>query len=305
MDPTYPLFPIFAFLGFILSLISLPWHFQAWNSETCFYMMWTSLACLIKFVNSIVWHGNALNPHRSGETFAIRIIMGGLPASSLCINRRLYHIVNVRAVSTTREEKPRKILMDPKVMDSAICALFPVIYIVLQYVVQGHRFDVLEDIWMLSILTLRSFVRRRAEFNQIMSSNRSLTMGRWHLRQQKSFSQHPKTWTNSTATPVGPWRSWADTHFAFSRVEQISAVVRHENYLVALAFEFSRWVVVFCALVFFAFLGFAEEARKNYQKSLRFLTKSCRYPLWLSFTSRFSNHSACFPIMTMDELLLV
>lgn len=128
-----------------------------------------------------------------------------------------------------------------------------------------------------SVLTLRSFVRRRAEFNQIMSSNRSLTMGRWHLRQQKSFSQHPKTWTNSTATPVGPWRSWADTHFAFSRVEQISAVVRHENYLVALAFEFSRWVVVFCALVFFAFLGFAEEARKNYQKSLRFLTKSCRY----------------------------
>lgn len=62
MDPTYPLFPIFAFLGFILSLIPLPWHFQAWNSGTCFYMMWASLACLNQFVNSIVWRGNILNP---------------------------------------------------------------------------------------------------------------------------------------------------------------------------------------------------------------------------------------------------
>lgn len=61
-DFTYPLFPIFAFLGFILSLIPLPWHLQAWNSGTCYYMIWTSLACLNQFINSIVWHGNALNP---------------------------------------------------------------------------------------------------------------------------------------------------------------------------------------------------------------------------------------------------
>ena len=62
LDVTYPLFPISAFLGFILSLVPLPWHLQAWNSGTCFFMMWTSLSCLNQFVNSVVWAGNVLNP---------------------------------------------------------------------------------------------------------------------------------------------------------------------------------------------------------------------------------------------------
>ena len=61
-DFTYPLFPVLACLGFVLALIPLPWHFRAWNSGTCFYMMWASLACLNQFVNSVVWAGNALNP---------------------------------------------------------------------------------------------------------------------------------------------------------------------------------------------------------------------------------------------------
>lgn len=61
VDPTFPLFPIMAGLGFFLVLIPLPWHLQAWNSGTCYYMMWTALACLNQFVNSIVWSGDAIN----------------------------------------------------------------------------------------------------------------------------------------------------------------------------------------------------------------------------------------------------
>ena len=62
VDPTYPLFPILTILGFVLVLIPLPWHLHAWNSGTCFYMMWAALACLNQFVNSVVWADNALNP---------------------------------------------------------------------------------------------------------------------------------------------------------------------------------------------------------------------------------------------------
>ena len=61
-DPSYPLFPIFSFLGFVLAIIPLPWHLQAWNSGTCIYMFWASFACLVQFVNSVVWHGNINNP---------------------------------------------------------------------------------------------------------------------------------------------------------------------------------------------------------------------------------------------------
>jgi pheromone a factor receptor len=60
-DALYPLFSIFSFLGFVLVLIPLRWHLQAWNSGTCFYMMWAALACLNTFVNSIVWADDTLN----------------------------------------------------------------------------------------------------------------------------------------------------------------------------------------------------------------------------------------------------
>lgn len=58
---TYPVFPIFSFVGFVVALIPLPWHLQAWNSGTCFYMMWASIACLNQFVNSVVWANDAIN----------------------------------------------------------------------------------------------------------------------------------------------------------------------------------------------------------------------------------------------------
>ena len=45
----------------LLVLIPLPWHFHAWNSGTCLYMLWTALGCLNQLVNSIVWHGNVIN----------------------------------------------------------------------------------------------------------------------------------------------------------------------------------------------------------------------------------------------------
>jgi hypothetical protein len=60
-DPTYPLFPTFAFIGFVVSLIPLPWHIQAWNAGTCAFMIWTGLSCLNEFINALVWKGNVLN----------------------------------------------------------------------------------------------------------------------------------------------------------------------------------------------------------------------------------------------------
>jgi hypothetical protein len=60
-DFAYPLFPVFALLGAILPLVPLAWHLQAWNSGTCFYMLWASVICLNQFVNSILWHETAVD----------------------------------------------------------------------------------------------------------------------------------------------------------------------------------------------------------------------------------------------------
>ncbi|PPQ96632.1 hypothetical protein CVT26_010672 [Gymnopilus dilepis] len=297
-DSTYPLFPVFAFFGFFLPLVPLPWHLQALNSGTCFYIFWSSLGCLNQFINSIVWAGNALNPAPAWCEISIRIIMAssvGIPAASLCINRRLYLIASVRGASVTPAQKHRAILID-----CLICLLLPLAYVALQYTVQGHRFNILEDIGcypalyntvptffitnmcplglglisaVYCLMTLRSFSRRRAEFSQFLTSNTSLTLSRYFRLMALAMTEICATtplsiftiWLNATATPIHPWISLADTHFGYSRVEQIPAIIWRSQHLVAVGTEFSRWVTVVCAFIFFGFFGFASEAKRNYR----------------------------------------
>ena len=54
-------FTVFSAIGFLLSLIPLWSHLQSRNVGTCMYMIWTAIACLIHFVDSIVWSGNTIN----------------------------------------------------------------------------------------------------------------------------------------------------------------------------------------------------------------------------------------------------
>ena len=54
-------FTVFSGIGFILSVVPLYWHLESWNVGTCMYMVWTALGCLVHFVDSIVWNGNAVN----------------------------------------------------------------------------------------------------------------------------------------------------------------------------------------------------------------------------------------------------
>ncbi|KAF9440169.1 STE3-domain-containing protein [Macrolepiota fuliginosa MF-IS2] len=300
-DPTYPLFPILTFLGFFLVLIPLPWHMKAWNSGTCFYMMWAALGCLNQFINSIVWHDNALNPAPFWCEISIRIMMGasvGLPASSLCINRRLYHIITARTGSISNWEKKRAIIID-----SLICIVFPLVYIALQYIVQGHRFNIYEDIgcfpatyntviaylvscmWPLligcisacyCILTLYTFSRRRIEFSRMLSAHPSITVWRYFRLMALAMTELLCTmplsvfviWLNATSAPIEQWISWEDTHFNYSRIDQFPASLWKRDSNLVLAMEFSRWVVPVAAFVFFAFFGFAEEARCHYSALL-------------------------------------
>ncbi|TFY78496.1 hypothetical protein EWM64_g5516 [Hericium alpestre] len=297
-DPTYPLFPIFAFLGFVAALTPLPWHLEAWNSGTCYYMIWSGIACLNQFVNSVVWHGNALNPSPIWCDISIRITLGAtvaIPAASLCINRRLYQIASIRAVSVSRGEKRRAILVD-----TLICVLFPIIFMVLAYVVQGHRFDIYEDIgcypvilntlasyflvfmWPVVLgsislvycaLSLRAFARRRAEFSEFLSSNKTMTVSRYFRLMALATTEMCCTVPlaifvivlNVTGGPMEPWISWENVHFAFSRVDQIPAVLWRIDHMVVVSIELSRWLLPVCALLFFGFFGFAAEARRHYR----------------------------------------
>ncbi|KAJ8589294.1 fungal pheromone STE3G-protein-coupled receptor, partial [Rhizopogon salebrosus TDB-379] len=114
-DPTYPAFPVLSFLGACLLLIPLPWHFQAFNSGTCLYMIWTALGLLNLSINSIVWRSTAINYAPVWCDISSRLIIGvavAIPAASLCINRRLYKIATIANVTTTRAHRRRMIMVD-------------------------------------------------------------------------------------------------------------------------------------------------------------------------------------------------
>ena len=120
-------FTVFSGIGFFLAVVPLYWHLESWNVGTCMYMIWTALACLVHFVDSIVWSGNAINwapawcdictftTNPFGRFLsltnqlypAIRVqiaVMVAWPACALCIVRRLYYIASPAAVTTTRAE---------------------------------------------------------------------------------------------------------------------------------------------------------------------------------------------------------
>ncbi|KAJ6600273.1 pheromone A receptor-domain-containing protein, partial [Mycena vulgaris] len=308
-DPTYPAFPIFSFLGFVLVLIPLPWHFQAWNSGTCLFMIWTGLSCLISFINSLVWRNIVLDVAPAWCDISTRLMVGiavAIPAASLCINRRLYKIASCQTVSISKAQKRRAVLVD-----LAIGLGIPFVQMPLQYVVQGHRYDIIENVgcypttynvvpayplsylWpniigLISacycILTLRAFLRRRAQFAQFLSASApSLTPTRYFrlmaLASLELLLNIPLSsyglYLSASRNTIAPWVSWADTHADFDRVEQVPAVFWRGDAHTQATVELSRWAGVICALAFFAFFGFAAEARKHYRLAFWAVAKRC------------------------------
>lgn len=81
---------------------------------------------------------------------------------------------------------------------------------------------------------------------------------------------------NLTAQPLEPWVSWGETHFNFSRVELVPAVIWSLNRWLVVGIQVNRWSGPFCAFVFFAFFGFAAEARKNYRNAVSKVLAACR-----------------------------
>ncbi|KAJ7469387.1 pheromone A receptor-domain-containing protein [Mycena galericulata] len=222
---------------------------------------------------------------RMATDCATRLTIGvfvAIPAASLCINRRLYKIA---ACQTKR----RTVMVD--------CAI--------EYVVQGHRYNIMEDVgcypttyntplaYPLSylwpniiglvsacycILTLREFNRRRAQFALLLSASSSsspLSLSRYFrlmaLATVELVFNTPISayglYLTITHDQIQPWISWANTHFEFSVIDVFPSLVWRADPATVVTIELSRWAVVFCAFVFFAFFGFAAEARKNYAQA--------------------------------------
>jgi len=176
------------------------------------------------------------------------------------------------------------------------------------YVVQGHRFNIFEEVgcypftwntppayalvftWPIAIgavsasyciRTIRELAIRRAQFKELLSVNKNLSSSRYFrlmgLAGIEVVSTIPlgaySIYLNATAQPIQRWISWSNTHYDFSAVGQYPSVVWHENSLTVMSIQLTRYFVVICAVIFFAFFGLAEEARKNYRQAYQSVAK--------------------------------
>ncbi|KAG6860869.1 hypothetical protein C0995_006549 [Termitomyces sp. Mi166 len=178
----------------------------------------------------------------------------------------------------------------------------------LQFIVQGHRYDIWEDVgcypttvntppayplsflWpniiglisaVYCVLTLRAFMKRRAQFSEFVSFNSCLTVNRYfrlmslatvELLFNTPISAHG-LYLNVTRLPIYPWKGWANIHFDWYTIDTYPAILWRRNHVQVVTLEITRWSLVFCAFLFFAFFGFADESRKHYKLAYSAIAK--------------------------------
>jgi pheromone a factor receptor len=186
------------------------------------------------------------------------------------------------------------------------------------YIIQGHRFDILEDIGCYPVvyntlpsyflyfmwspifgcisfcfsgwsspfpftfsfpdskptaMTLRSFWVRRAQFNQLITSNSSMSISRYlrlvFLALIDMMCTLPlgiySIYIGNKGVTLAPWISWEDTHFNFSHVGLVPSLIWRLNPSYRVSMELSQWLPIACAFLFFGLFGFAAEAKKHYK----------------------------------------
>ena len=90
--------------------------------------------------------------------------------------------------------------------------------------------------------------------------------------------------SNTDPNAIVPWRSWAEVHSNFSLVNQYPAALWNADPAHAIPLQLTRWTTPLCALVFFAYFGFAEEARKHYSNAFK-ATRDRFYRRWTARSS--------------------
>ncbi|KAG7085965.1 hypothetical protein E1B28_003490 [Marasmius oreades] len=290
----YSCFSLLAFLLFIIPSLCA-WHLEARNTALLCASVWGAIGSLNFFINSVVWNGRVDNfaPVWCDISSKIQIGMNvAFHACSLSMNRRLYYIAK-GDIAVTSVEKRRTIMVD-----LSICVGIPVLHMILNYISQEYRFDILEDFgcfpsddttwvsyfllvpWPLvivlvssvySILNLKAFNQYRKRFKEHLSQVNGLNPN-FYLRlmcltgTDIVLTIPLSVWFAATnSVDFVPWISWEETHHNFSRIQFVPAPLWEFDSDQVMALESTRWSVVMCGFLFFGFFGFTTEARKAYR----------------------------------------
>ena len=182
------------------------------------------------------------------------------------------------------------------------CAHFPSPPSPPDYVVQGHRGNILQGVGCLpttynvtlafplfymwppllsfvaviyGMLSLRAFLKRRVVVEEFLNSNGSGLNADRYLRLM-CFSAVELTFAfplglfvllvQAVDKPVYPWISWEDTQSNFDRFDQLPALFFTSTSINTLVLGVELWVAPFLSLIFFIFFGLGREQINQYKR---------------------------------------
>ncbi|WWC87188.1 uncharacterized protein L201_002074 [Kwoniella dendrophila CBS 6074] len=290
----HPDYPFWSFLSMLLVILPLHWHTRARNIATLSLIFWLFLANLVTFVNSLVWAGNYRDNNPVWCDISSRILLllnYALPACSLSQMRRLESVASTRrSVISARYDRRRMI------EEISICLVSPLLLAGLTYIVQGHRYNIVENIGCLAsvytsvpsmilryaipgaisvaslifaVLAIRWFLIRRLQFQTILAtSDNTLSVGRYlrliALAVTDSTVLIAYAIYNASSTPddpIQPYKSWKAVHVNFGQYSQYPEELFGKAYP---SFVANAYAPFLYSIIFFSFFGFGEEAVNGY-----------------------------------------
>lgn len=290
---------------------------------------WLFVSNTIYAINSVIWAGTVLNVAPVWCDVVTKLQIGAnlaLPASCLCVCMQLARIASVSHARSTRTDKLRGALID-----ITICWFVPMIYMALHYIVQGHRFDIVEDlgcrptiyvsiaaiciIWVppmvVALLTmgyagvaLMHFFRRRITFAKHLRDSKTGLSTSQYLRLM-SMAVIEMFWGLVITSlnlwffcrdGLQPWISWENVHVGFSQIWYYPTVLIPPT---TLAWLYAMWCVVpISAVMFSVFFSFGQDAMKDYRNSLQWFRTS----MVLCIPSRTNHHPTVVELPSFNRL---
>ncbi|KAG2006185.1 pheromone receptor [Coprinopsis cinerea AmutBmut pab1-1] len=297
MTALHPEFAPVAIIACLSLLLPLPWHWRARNVATLSMIFWLFVSNLIYAVNALIWGDNVKIVAQVWCDITTKLIIGanfGLPAACFCISMHLEKVASLRNAQSSSVEQRRR-----RLIEAALCIGLPFAFMGLHFIVQGHRFDIIEGygcrphtyysipaifiVWLppllasfgslcYSAIALRHFVRRLTFAAHLNSSKSGLTTSRYMRLIAMAATQmiwavtvtSYSLWFTSIAIPLRPWTNWEDVHSDFGRVDQFLDFftpphIKHSFYVL-------WWMVPISAFLFVAFFAFGKDAMDEYKK---------------------------------------
>ncbi|KAG8836967.1 a-factor receptor [Serendipita sp. 400] len=302
----FPGYPIFCIISALLSIIPIPSHYRAGNIAIIAIGLWSFGGNVIAATNTIVWHGNLRNPHPVWGDISqayFSVMNFGLSSATLHVQYTLWRVARNRKLwMTPRQRRWQK-----------FWAYFfgygvPILFVVLHYIVQGHRYNVVEDlgptpttylttmsfaiyyIWdpifciiafVFAILTFITCRRYQKEVTNMFNLSKKHSANEYRrlflLTGVLVFIHFPFTFwvvvVNAVKYDVDPWISWDDTHFDYMRIEYWSRSVVESIDGMAAGWSVSYWAVGLTGYFYFLCYGTGSESLRQYKQAISYVLR--------------------------------